>query len=240
MIGKPKNIFDLFLSILGFIVLSVMVIFCLFIINPVRFVIYALIITIIISFKNFFQVNINVKTKAKDFAIKFSIAYLLILTILSLSPFLTLNEFRFSHQNWIQIEPKITNAKALWDNGYRRKGNTYADIDYRYEYQEKIHQNTEHEAVKMYYPFWDSRKSESLRKEFSYILSKKINEKTYTAFCDPENQNKSRLFASTDLLYFRGSLLYDFITNFVFCLMVFLLIIVSVVLLFLRSKEKQN
>ena len=217
-----------------------MVISYLFIFNPVRFVIYALIIVIIINFKNFFQVNINVKTKAKYFAIKLSVTYLLILTVLSLSPMLMLKEFRFSHQNWIQIEPKITNAKALWDNGYRRKGNTYADIDYLYEYQGQIHQKTEHEAVKMYYPFWDRRKPESLRKEFSYILSETINEKTFTAFCDPENQNKSRLFVSKDLLYFRGSLLYDFITSFVFCLMAFLLLILSVVLLLLRSKEKHN
>jgi len=238
--GRTKKIFEVFLNTIGFIVLLGMIISYLFIFNPVRFVVYALIIAIIINFKNFFQVNINVKTKAKYFAIKLSVTYLLILTILSLSPMLTLEEFRFSHQNWIQIEPKIRNAKALWDNGYKRKGNTYADIDYLYEYQGKIHQKTEHEAVKMYYPFWDRRKPESLRKEFSYILSEKINEKTYTAFFDPENQNKSRLLVSTDLFYFRGSLLYDFITSFVFCLMAFLLLIVAVVLLFLRSKEKKN
>jgi hypothetical protein len=238
--GRTKKIFEVFLNTIGFIVLLGMIISYLFIFNPVRFIVYALIIAIIINFKNFFQVDINVKTKAKYFAIKLSVTYILILTILSLSPMLMLKEFRFSHQNWIQIEPKITNAKALWDNGYKRKGNTYADIDYLYEYQGKIHQKTEHEAVKMYYPFWDRRKPENLRKEFSYILSEKINEKTYTAFFDPENQNKSRLLVSTDLLYFRGSLLYDFITSFVFCLMAFLLLIVAAVLLFLRSKEKKN
>jgi hypothetical protein len=235
-----KKFTDQFFTFLGFIAMAAILSIFVFFVNPVRFLIYAVIIALVFNYKLFRNFRFEVKKTAEILLFSLGTAYLLITTILSVSPYLASQEFRFSHASWVETNVTAVSQKALWDNGYRRKGNAYADIYYTYNAAGKNLKNSEHEAAKRYYPFWESRESKSLVQEFSEVISKKLDEKTYFAFYDPKNPQNSKFFLSKDLIDFRGSLLYDFVTSLVVLLLFISLLILGSLLLSLKIKETKN
>ncbi|MCT2562827.1 hypothetical protein [Chryseobacterium herbae] len=154
--------------------------------------------------------------------------YLVLITLLSLSPFLKILEFKWSHQDWKPVNAQMIQPLASWDSGYRRKGNSYVNIDYEYQFNGTTYKKSETEALHKYYPFWNRKKSRELVDEFSKSVSEKIQKRDYLILINPDQPQKSKLFLSTDLFYFQGSLFYDMVTGLAVFILTFLGIIGAV------------
>lgn len=238
MIKKFKNFTDTFFTALGFVCIAALVVFCVFIENPVSYFLYAFFITVAVQCKSLRYLKTGFRYVIRDFSTILSAVYLVIITVMSLSPFLTIQEFKISHRNWKAIDAKEIKARPSWDSGYKRMGNSYTDVYYVYQPDRKLYRKTESEALKKYYPFWNGQERDELVNEFSQSVSEKIEKKDFVIFYNPENQEKSKLFLSTDLFCFQGSLFYNFITSFVMMILAMLLLVLAIVLFSQMKKSK--
>jgi hypothetical protein len=236
MIKKLKKISDNFSTFLGFLGMTALLVFFICIENPLRYFLYALGIAVAVNFKDLRYLRINFRSVTRNYLTATGIIYLLIITVLSLSPFLSIQEFKASHWNWKPINASSVKALSFWDSGYRRMGNSYADIHYKYRFGGKSYKNKESEALKKYYPFWNGSKPDELVTEFSKSVSEKIEKKDFIVFCNPKQPQKSKFFLSTDLFYFQGSEFYNFITS--FAMMTFSILgIISAIFIFSNRKK---
>jgi hypothetical protein len=242
MTTKNKKATHSFFHYLKLILVAAFIVCLVFIANPARYFCYALLISIVISLKSFQNFRVDYKKTVKDFCLKLTLTYFAIITLLSVSPFLTVQEFKASHLNWIAVNPVTIKPSFSWDNGYKRKGNSYADAYYEYNYKGESYENTESKALKKYYPFWERRDVNELISEFSIPVKEKISRKNYIFLISPGKPEKSKLFLSTDLFYFQGSLFYNMVTGMAGFLLIVLGIIGSIFLLSLNGQRgrKQN
>ncbi|MCJ8152302.1 hypothetical protein MKJ01_00835 [Chryseobacterium sp. SSA4.19] len=231
-----KKFTDTFFTFLGFVVIAALMIFIVFIENPVTYFLYAFLITLAVNFKNLKYLKSSFLYVIRKFSITLIVVYLVLIIVMSLSPFLRIQEFKISHWNWKAIHPKEIKALPDWDSGYKRMGNSYVDIQYEYQSGGKLYKNKESEVLKKYYPFWNGTEHDKLVSEFSKSVSEKIEQKDFIAFYTPEHPQKSKFFLSTDLFYFQGSLFYNFVTSFVMVIMG----IAGLVLLIILSQIKKS
>lgn len=237
MIEKFKKISDLFFKILGIIVVGGGISFVVFIENPVRYFLYAVLLVTATNFKSLGDLRNDLKKTAGKLLTATGVVYLALITILSLSPFLKVMEFKWSHPDWKPVNSQTIQPFTSWDNGYKRKGNSYVNIDYEYQFNGTNYKNSEPEALKKYYPFWNRKKSRELVNGFSKSVSEKIQKRDYLILTNPHQPEKSKLFLSTDLFYFQGSLFYDAVTGLVAFILIFLGIIGAI---FIWSFKKQQ
>lgn len=237
MIKRFKKISDIFFTFLGFLCAAALLVFFIFIENPVRYFLYALFVAAAVNFKDLRYLRINFRSVSRNYLTAMGIIYLLILTVLSLSPFLSIQEFKASHWNWKPANATSVKAFSFWDSGYKRMGNSYADIYYEYRPGGKLYKNKESEALKKYYPFWNGSEHNELVNEFSKSVSEKVEQKDFRVFYKPEHPQKSKFFLSTDLLYFQGSLFYNFITS--FAMAIFIILGIIAVIFIFSSRNKQ-
>lgn len=237
MIGKFKKISDTFFTVLGSIAIVGGILFLVFIENPVRYFFYALLLVIVTNFKSLRNIRTDLKKTAQHLLITTGVVYVVLITVLSLSPFLKIMEFKWSHQNWKPVNAQKIQPFTSWDTGYKRKGNSYVNIDYEYQYNGTTYQNSEPEALYRYYPFWNRKKSRELVDEFSKSVSEKIQKRDYLILTNPDQPEKSKLFLSTDLFYFQGSLFYNAVTGLGVFIFIFLGIITAVFLWSLKRKQ---
>lgn len=228
---KFKKISDTFFNVLGILVVGAGILFIVFIENPVRFFIYAVLASIIIQIQSFRDFRRASGRIVRNLLTGAGIIYLLFITVLSVSPFLKIQEFKISHLNWKIVEPVLLKPYFSWDSGYKRKGNSYADVYYQYQYKGKSYKNTESEVLKKYYPIWNRKNKDELVPEFSESVSGKIKDKDYILFIHPEQPQQSKLFLSSDVLYVQGSLFYDAVTGFASFIIIFLCIIAAIFIL---------
>lgn len=238
MTEKLKKISDTFFTALGIIVVGGGILFVVFIENPVRYFLYALFLVIVTNFKSFRNFRMDFKKVVSNSLIATGLVYLSLITILSLSPFLKILEFKWSHPDWKPVNTQMIQPFASWDTGYKRKGNSYVTIDYEYQFNGTTYKNSEPEALYRYYPFWNRKKSQELVNEFSKSVSEKIQKRDYLILTNSHQPEKSKLFLSTDLFYFQGSLFYDAVTGLVGFILVFLGIIGAIFLWSLKKKQK--
>lgn len=235
MIKKIKKFSDAFFTFLGVIVVAALLVFYIFIENPVTYFLYAFIIAAAVNFKRLRSIRVDFRNIIRDFSVILGIVYLVIITIMSLSPFLTIQEFKISHWNWKTVDAGEIKALPSWDSGYKRMGNSYADVYYTYQSGRTLYKKTESEALKRYYPFWNSQAPDELVTAFSRYISEKIKQEDFSVFYSPENPGKSKLFLSTDLFYFQGSLFYNFITSFV-TMIIGIMGLITAIILFSNRK----
>ncbi|WP_131401764.1 hypothetical protein [Chryseobacterium sp. JM1] len=228
MIEKFKKISDIFLTVIGSIAIAGGIVFFVFIENPVRYFFYALLLVIVTNFKSLRNIRTDLKKTAQNLLITTGLIYLVIITLLSLSPFLKIQEFKWSHRDWKPVNAQKIQPLTSWESGYKRKGNSYVNIDYEYQFNGTPYKNLEPEALYRYYPFWNRKKSRELVDEFSKSVSEKIQKRDYLILTNPDQPEKSKLFLSTDLFYFQGSLFYDLVTGLAVFILIFLGIIGAV------------
>ncbi|REC79758.1 hypothetical protein DRF60_04980 [Chryseobacterium elymi] len=132
--------------------------------------------------KSFPNLRIDFKKVAGNFLITNGVAYLSLITLLSLSPFLKIQEFKLSHLAWKPVSAQIIKPTALWNIGYKQKRNSYVDVCYEYPSDGKLYKNSASEALYQYYPFWNGKKSHELVDEFSKSVSEKIKKKVLYHF----------------------------------------------------------
>ncbi|KMQ65639.1 hypothetical protein ACM46_07130 [Chryseobacterium angstadtii] len=237
MTEKFKKISDTFFTVLGGILVGGGIIFLVFIENPVRYFFYTVLLVAATNFKNFRNFKIDFKKAARGFLITTAVIYLSLITVLSVSPFLKIMEFKWSHSDWKPVNAQTIQPFTSWDTGYKRKGNSFVNIDYEYQFSGTTYKNSESEALYQYYPFWNRETSQDLVKEFSKSVSEKIQKRDYLILTNPDQPEKSKLFLSTDLLYFQGSLFYDAVTGFAALILIFLAII-GAVFMWPRKRRK--
>lgn len=195
--------------------MAALVIICVFIENPITYLLYAFLITVAVHFNRLKDIKTDFRYVIRDFSIILSVIYLVLIIVMSLSPFLKIQEFKISHWNWKATETKEIKAVTAWHNGYKRMGNSYTDVSYTYKAGNELYKKTESDAMKKYYPFWNFQENDERVNEFSQSVSEKIRKKDFVIFYSQKNPEKSKLFLSGDLFYFQGSLFYDFVTSFV-------------------------
>ncbi|SFN13266.1 hypothetical protein SAMN05421594_1237 [Chryseobacterium oleae] len=239
MAGKFKKISDIFFTVLGSVVVVAGLVVLVFIENPVRYFLYAVLLVIATNFKSLRNFRTDLKTTARNLLVTTGLIYLVLITLLSLSPFLKIQEFKWSHQDWKPVNAQKIQPLTSWDNGYRRKGNSYVNIDYEYQFNGATYKNLEPEALYKYYPFWNRKKSRELVDEFSKSVSEKIQKRDYLILSNPDQPEKSKLFLSTDLFYFRGSLFYDLVTSLAVFLLTFLGIIGAVLTWWALTRQQK-
>ncbi|MBK1897779.1 hypothetical protein [Chryseobacterium paridis] len=164
----------------------------------------------------------------------FSIVYLSLITLLSVSPFLKIQEFKLSHIKWEIINPSLIKSASFWDTGYKRRGNSYVTVYYEYQSTGKLYKKSETEALKKYYAIWDTRKTEDLVNEFSKSVAEKIKNKDYIILKNTSHPEETQLFLSTDYFYFQGSLFYNMITS-IAALIFVVLGLVIIILIFSKK-----
>lgn len=240
MAGKFKKISDIFFTVLGSIVVVGGLFVLVFIENPVRYFLYAVLLVIATNLKSLRNFRNDLKKTAKNLLIATGVVYFPLITILSLSPFLKVMEFKYSHPHWKPVNAQTIQPFASWDSGYKRKGNSYVNIDYEYQFNGRTYKNSEPEALYKYYPFWNRKKSRELVEEFSKSVSEKIQKREYFILTNPHQPEKSKLFLSTDLFYFQGSLFYDAVTGMVAFILIFLGIIAAIFLWSLKKQQSKN
>ncbi|MBL1219748.1 hypothetical protein JET18_02805 [Chryseobacterium sp. L7] len=211
---KSKKIADYFLVFLKAIAIAAFIIFVAYIENPVRYFFYALFVAILVNFKSLRNLRIDFKNVIQKFSIRAGLIYLFLITVFSVSPFLKIQEFKASHWNWTSPDEIIIHPTVLWDTGYRRKGNSYADVIYKYQYKGTSYKNSESEILKKHYPFWNWKDRDELIPDFATAVSEKIRAKDYILLINPKQPQQSKLFLSSDFLYFQGSLFYDAVTGY--------------------------
>ncbi|WP_223606214.1 hypothetical protein [Chryseobacterium sp. OSA05B] len=238
MAGKFKKISDIFFTVLGSIVLVGGLVVLIFIENPVRYFLYAVLLVIATNFKSFRNFRTDFKKVVSNLLIATGVVYFALITLLSLSPFLKTLEFKWSHPDWKPVNAQRIQPFASWDTGYKRKGNSYVNIDYEYQFNGTMYKNSEPEALYRYYPFWNGKKSRELVEEFSKSVSEKIQKREYLILTNPHQPQESKLFLSTDLFYFQGSLFYDMVTGLVVFILIFLGIIGAIFLCPLKTQRK--
>lgn len=238
MAGKFKKISDIFFKVLGSIVIVGALVVLVFIENPVRYFVYAVLLVLITNFKSFRNLRTDFKKTAQNLLVTTGVVYLVLITLLSLSPFLKIQEFKWSHRDWKPVNVQKIQPFTSWDSGYKRKGNSYVNIDYEYQFNGTPYKNSQSEALYRYYPFWNRKKSRELVDEFSKSVSEKIQKRDYLVLANPDQPEKSKLFLSTDLFYFQGSLFYDLVTGLAVFILIFLGIIGAVFMWPLKRKKK--
>lgn len=238
MAGKFKKISDIFFKVLGSIVIVGGLVVLVFIENPVRYFVYAVLLVMVTNFKSLWNVRTDLKKTAQNLLVTTGVVYLLLITVLSLSPFLKIMEFKWSHRDWRPVNAQKIQPFTSWDSGYKRKGNSYVNIDYEYQFNGTPYKNSEPEALYKYYPFWNRKKSRELVDEFSKSVSEKIQKRDYLILTNPDQPEKSKLFLSTDLFYFQGSLFYDLVTGLAVFILIFLGIIGAIFMWPLKKRQK--
>jgi hypothetical protein len=233
-----KKFADNFFTFLGFLGIAVLVVFCVFIENPVTYFLYSVLITVAVNFKSLRSLKNDFRYVIRDFSIILSAIYLVLITGMSLSPFLRIQEFKLSHWNWKAIDAREMKALSFWDSGYKRRGNSTTDVYYVYQSGIKLYKKTEFGALKKYYPFWNGDQNDELVREFSKSVSEKIMKKDFVILYNQKKQEKSKLFLSQDLFYFQGSFFYNFITSFV--MMIFAIVgLLCAIVIFLKIITKR-
>ncbi len=225
-----KKIADNFFTFLGFLCIAAFVVFCVFIENPVTYFLYAVLITGAVNLKSLKYLKNDFRYVSRDFSIILSAVYLVLITIMSLSPFLRIQEFKLSHWNWKAIDAREIKALSSWDSGYKRMGNSFTDVYYVYQSGIKLYKKKESGALKKYYPFWNGDEKDELVREFSKSVSEKIEKKDFVIFYNQKKKEKSKLFLSKDLFYFQGSFFYNFITSFVMMIFAVLGLVLAIIL----------
>lgn len=209
-----KKFTDHFFRFLGYFGMAALVIICVFIENPITYLLYAFLITVAVHFNRLKDIKTDFRYVIRDFSIILSVIYLVLIIVMSLSPFLKIQEFKISHWHWKATETKQIRAVTAWHNGYKRMGNSYTDVYYTYQAGNELYKKTESKALEKYYPFWNFQENDERVNEFSQSVSEKIRKKDFVIFYSQKNPEKSKFFLSSDLFYFQGSLFYDFITSF--------------------------
>ena len=229
---KKPGFFD-YLSMLFVFLLGATV---LFLMNPYRYLFYALVIGgAVFAFKN--KVWINPKKWLTEGLTVCGIVYLILISLLSVSPWLQVTEFRLSHWNWRKVSGNTKSIHPDWDGGYRRaKGYAYADVFYSYVTDYRHFENVEKKAVKRYYPFFKSDSTMArLQRQIAKTLEDAGRKNSFIIFYRIAKPAESKLFVDDAVFEPRGSMLYGLALLMILFILALILIFIS----FLFSKKQQ-
>lgn len=178
---------------------------------PIRFAIYSLIITLLIVF----IINFRKRRIPKTIFIKlystFVFVYILMQICLSISPYIKVQEFNWSHKNWNKTKMEIQEIEAHNFQGFKSSGFAYVTANYQFSHQGNIIHTMEKSAVRRYFPLWSKLDSYQKKEEVIKRATRFIASKQPVLFVHKSDPNQTRLFLSQEYIYLKGSILYQFL-----------------------------
>lgn len=244
----------IFWNIVQWSVVSGFIIVFVFVINSYHYLIYALIAAFLLYFplkkivvnrlskldsnrKVQYEVNgkpVSIQmNKLTAFGVLLALAYIVIVTIFSVSPYLERKEFRITHPSWVAVMPSIRNLCSNLQGGKTKYA--YIDLEYQFTADGQSHGQKIVKAEKLYsfLPIWGKQGLEKIRIELLDRASRKNTAKEYIVFYNPDNPKQNKFFLANDCFYPQGAWLYDLL----FVYFILFLFIMIIVLLF-RTKNR--
>jgi len=178
--------------------------------------------------------------KCIAFVVLLAAVYVLTISIFSVSPSLERKEFALTHPSWVATKPFIINFETKIHRGKTKYA--YVDIEYRFAANGQLYSRKLDKAEKHYafLPIMSQRRFEGMRVELFDRTNRKIADKEYVLFYNPQNPERRMFFVADDSFYLQRSWLYDIL--FVYSLL--FLIIIIITLLFRKDynmrKKKPN
>lgn len=244
----------IFWNIVQWLVVTGFIIVFVFVINSYHYLIYALIAAFLLYFplkkiivdrlskvesNRKVQYEVNGKpvstqmSKLTAFVVLLALAYIVIVTIFSVSPYLERKEFRMTHPSWGAVMPSIRNLTSNLQGGKTKYA--YIDLEYQFTVNKQSYGQKIDKAEKLYsfLPIWGKQGLEKMQIELLNRASRKNTAKEYILFYNPHNPKQHKFFLANDYFYPQGAWLYDLL----FVYFILFLFIMIIVLLF-RAKNR--
>lgn len=237
----------IFWKIVQCLVLAGFIIVFVFVMNSYRYLIYAIIGALLLYFpcrklivsklrnpggsrKVQYEVNGKVvsmqMSKLTAFVVLLVIVYVVIVTVLSISPYLERKEFRMTHPGWVAVTPSIRDLTSNIRGGKIKY--VYIDLEYQFTANGQSYKQKIAKAEKLYsfFPIWRKRSLEDMRIELLNRATQKNIAKESLLFYYPHNPEQHKFFLANDRFYPQGAWLYDLLFVFSIIFLVFVLIVV--------------
>lgn len=168
------------------------------------------------------------------FVILLVAVYVLTISVFSVSPSLARKEFALTHPSWVAAAPAILKFESKIHRGKTKYA--YLNIEYRYTangqlYWRKLDKTEKHYA---FLPVMSQRRFEGIRTELLDRAKRRIADKEYILFYNPQNIEQQTFFLSNDSFYPQGSWLYNIL--FVYLLLFLFIVVIA----FLFRKDYNN
>ena len=169
---------------------------------------FVIVATVVLTPIFYLLVYGKIKINKRFFLVSFGV-YLMMSLILSLSPRLQLESFKFFHPNWQEVDGKITSYKTDWTPTTKNSASSAtAIISYAYTVNGKQHEYYTRDAIAHYSnQIWNTERNKSnYQNLLDKALQSYIKNKKYKILIKDENQSK--LFIPLD--YFSNSYSFNF------------------------------
>lgn len=146
--------------------------------------------------------------------ISFFVLYSAILAIFFSSSFLQIQEFRFTHSNWVLANQVQINAVEIDNYRYKRSPQyAYTRVQYQYTLNEQTHTNFA-DKINRQYILWFLETSQDLKTIAKLKTDHAIDQQQFSVYVNTHNPSQSRFFLNQDYFELRNSgfawLIYSF------------------------------
>ncbi|SEW51512.1 hypothetical protein [Chitinophaga arvensicola] len=210
-------------NIFGYIVLAVISFFFVFVWNPFQLAIYSLLtgllLYVVYNIRRPEKQRLN-RSNLEGYLTYAGFTYLLILLLYSVSPYLRVKEFQWTHPAYHSVEGEISDAAY---GVYRQKGNLYGyvDISYRYHVADHYIQQQQKAALRFYsFPIFSNTKGDYLKARVKDQFNEIQQERSYVILVNDAQPERSRFFAGQALFYWSGSIMKNFCSGILFMIAV--------------------
>ncbi|HEY8958858.1 hypothetical protein [Chitinophaga sp.] len=214
-------------NIAGYILLAAAGVFFIVIWNPFQLAIYSL-FTGAVIFLIFYIRQPEKQPLSKHHLRRYlfytGVTYFLVVVLYSLSPYLRLKEFQWTHPGYHTVQGEV----AVSGYGvYKQRSNLYGFVNVDYSYQVNGHRYQQHqkEVLKFYsFPIFSNTKTEYLSGQVARRFSRLQQQESYVIMVNDRQPDRSRFFSSAEAFYWSGSALKNFLAGILFMIIIFAMI----------------
>lgn len=213
-------------NIAGYVLLAAAGVFFIVIWNPFQLAIYSLFIGVIIFL--IFYIGQREKQPLsrhhlRRYLFYTGVTYFMVVVLYSLSPYLRLKEFQWTHPGYHTVQGEVTVS------GYgvhKQRSDLYGFVNVDYSYQVDGHRYQQHqEKVFRFYsfPIFSNNTTEYLKSQAARRFSQLQQQGGYVIMINDRQPERSRFFSSREAFYWSGSALKNFLAGILFMIVVFAL-----------------
>lgn len=221
---NKKNFLE---NIAGYILFAAVGIFFIVIWNPFQLAVYSLFTGSVI----FFILHIGRREKLslsryylRRYLFYSGATYFLLVTLYSLSPYLRLKEFQWTHPGYHAVQGEVTVSGY---GVYKQRSNLYSfvNVDYSYQVNGHLYQQHQKEVLKFYsFPIFSNTKTDYLSDQVARRFSQVQQQGSYVIMVNDHQPGHSRFFSGEEVFYWSGSALKNFLAGILFMIIIFTLI----------------
>ncbi len=211
---------------------TIMTLFVLVIVGyilPFRYALYCLPISILIIFiRNNLRFTFSNQIYVKLFS-TFVFVYLLLYMALSVSPYLNIQEFKWSHPSWKPQQAEILDLEPHHFEGLKSDGFSYVDIAYQTVTNGKEYNHSQEFSLKRYFPCWENKNINQKKQETLLIAEQMLVSNSVVTLVNAKNPKQAILFLPISYFDLRSSIFYQVLSSFTiltaFCFIILLILI---------------